>query len=228
MSAPDPFRVPDLTGSGAADAVLSPRASLSPRAPLFRPGAPRWHALRVRPQSEDFVEAWLDRRGVYAFHPVEQRVGHRHGRAVTWLRRYLPGYVFARFPGTAICHAVAALPHITGAVTVRGGQWACLDGADLRDLHGMAHRALIHQRAEAEAAARARAARALRPGCRALFSAGPLEGQECEVIEIAGSGAVRVRLRLFGAPHEVSVQGAVLVGAGDSTETPLTGRARGA
>lgn len=165
---------------------------------LWGDAAGGWYALRVAPQREGFVEAWLARRGVQAFHPVMQRQSVVRGRPRVWYRAYLPGYVFARFPGAPVVHRVLALPHVVGALTLRGEDWARIAPADLRALYDMRQVDADLTDARAAQLARQRAARALRPGGGALFRGGPMAGTRCEVVEIRGAGEVRVRLTLFG------------------------------
>jgi transcription antitermination factor NusG len=164
---------------------------------LFAPGARRWYALRVAPQSEDRVEGWLARRGVYAFHPVLIRRVRQRGHLREVARRYLPGYVFAAFPGAPVVHRVCAHRDVLGAICRGDGQWGALDPEGLRAIHKM--RAIDRQHLDALRAERIRRrqAMALRPGDNALFRAGPLAGQACEVIEIPAQGGARVRLRMF-------------------------------
>lgn len=183
----------------------------SGRVALFEPGPAGWYALRVAPQREGWVEARLALFGVRAFHPVLTRTVVRKGIRKRQVSRYLPGYVFARFPGWPVIHEVLAVPHVLGALTVQSGDWAMIAPEDLRALYAMRQiQAAIEDAALAEAA-KLKAARALRAGTNALFRAGPLSGLTCEVVEIAGAGDVRVRLRLFGADQVVIAQASDLV-----------------
>lgn len=180
----------------------------APRADLVNDGPPRWHALRVSPQREDQAEDWLRLRGVYAFHPVLRRVTTRMGKRVEHQRRYLPGYVFARFPGAAVISRVMSCPWITGAVCLSGGEWGVLDPQALRAIHAMRATDRKARAAAAEAAELRRRRRIVLPGQAAMFQAGPLAGQSCEVIEIDAQGGARVALPLFGQQALV-VQAAV-------------------
>lgn len=183
----------------------------SGRVSLVTPGTHGWYALRVAPQREGWVEARLKLFGVKAFHPVLTRTVVRKGVRKRLVQRYLPGYVFAHFPGWPVIHEVLAVPHVLGALTVQSGDWAMIAPWDLRALYDMrAVDAGMRDAAAAEAAKR-KAARALRPGGGVLFKAGPLAGQTCEVIEIAGAGDVRVRLRLFGGDQVITAQASDLV-----------------
>jgi transcription antitermination factor NusG len=165
---------------------------------IFGPGPDRWYALTVRPQAEDLAETWLDRRGVYAFHPVLTRQATRFGRIKTHVRRYLPGYVFAKVPGDPVVHRFVAGPYITGALSRADGQWGILQPSQLRAIHAMRHR---HEAAEARTLAeqqRRRRRTMIRAGDRILFQAGLFAGQSCDVVEIKGPGRAMVRLSLFG------------------------------
>lgn len=165
---------------------------------IFLPGPSRWYALRVAPQREDQAEDWLDRRGVYGFHPVLKVARTRHGKPRLYQRRYVPGYVFARFRGAPVVHEVLSCPWITGALARSDGEWGVLDGARLRALHAM--RALDREVEELRNADRIRRMVAARPvlGERALFRVGPFAGVSGEVVELRAEGGVMIRLTLFG------------------------------
>ncbi|MFC4668156.1 transcription termination/antitermination protein NusG [Seohaeicola nanhaiensis] len=167
---------------------------------IFRPSVMRWYALRVPPQREDQAEAWLKRRGVYAFHPVLKRRVVRYGVEEVRKTRYLPGYVFARFPGDPVEHLVVTSPFVIGALcsdTVYGIRWGVVKPTDLRALHAM--RSLD----EAAEAAR-RCNPLLRIGGGAMFDAGMFEGQQGRVEELNAHGGAKVKLHLFG--HEIVVE----------------------
>lgn len=176
---------------------------------IFWPGVVRWYALRVPPQREDQAEAWLKRRGVYAFHPVLRRNVVRYGVTHEQARRYLPGYVFARFPGQPREHMVVASPFILGALCRSDGFWGILRPQGLRAIYAMRK---IDQAEEASRAERKRAG-LLRVGDQALFMAGPFADFPCEVIEVMAGGGAKVRLQLFG--REVPFE------AKDGTLVPL-------
>ncbi|MFC4668350.1 transcription termination/antitermination protein NusG [Seohaeicola nanhaiensis] len=176
---------------------------------VFWPGVSRWYALRVPPQREDQAEAWLLRRGVYAFHPVLSRQSTKHGRVREYQRRYLPGYVFARFPGEPLVHLVSGTPFILGALCRSSGHWGILRPQGLRAIYAM--RKID---ADSEEARRAvRRSQMLHPGDRAMFHTGPFAEFPCEVIEIKAEGGAKVRLQLFGRE--------VLADAADGALTPL-------
>lgn len=189
----------DLAGLSVGDIV----AEAGGVAAIFGAGPARWHALRVGPQREEQAEAWLRRRGVLAFHPVLMRRVRRMGRVREYARRYLPGYVFARFPGEALPHRIVGHCGLIGALCRADGHWGVLDPADLRALYAM-------RRIEAETEAQRRAMRAasrratmVRAGEPALFRAGPFAGVHCEVVEMTAEGGAKVRLALFGREVEM-------------------------
>lgn len=165
---------------------------------IFLPGAPQWVALRTTAQREDQAEHWLCRRGVYAFHPVLMRKVRAKGTVREYARRYLPGYVFARFPGEPMAHRVVDCAFITGALCNSAGSWGRLDPTDLQALHAMRRIDIASSEALKAERIRRRAAGAVKPGDRALFRAGPLAGEVCEVAEITADGGALVRLGLFG------------------------------
>lgn len=167
------------------------------RRAIFEPGEHRWHGLTVRPMSERNAIQALHQRNVYGFYSVKRRVIWRRGREVVVQSSYLPGYVFARFPGAAIQHRVLAdIPWITGAVTVQSGAWAILNPEDLRRLYDM--RALDNAQ-ERERRRLARRRKRIEPGDRVRILSGLWgEGQETEVLELRDGKAV-VRIHMFGA-----------------------------
>lgn len=195
-------------GMSVGDTLAPPQAA----AAIVTPGPARWYALRVAPQREDEAEAWLRLRGVYGFHPVLMRRAVRHGRRREYARRYLPGYVFARFRGEPVVHRVLACPFILGALCRSGGVWGVLEPARLRQIHAM-RRVDAEARARRLAQLRHRQARAqAQAGGAALFVGGAFAGARCEVVEIAADGGAMVRMRLFGGDVLVTAQAGDLVG----------------
>lgn len=175
---------------------------------IFEPDRSAWYALRVQPQREDQAEAWLARRGVYAFHPVLERKVVCRGILRVYDRRYLPGYVFARFPGIPIIHRVMACAFITGALTLQSGAWGVLDRERLAAIHAMRKIDL-----ETKAALQKRRAqrRLLSRGDRVMFRAGPFAEIKGEVIDLAADGGVTVRLVLFAREFDVATSAVDLV-----------------
>jgi transcription antitermination factor NusG len=164
---------------------------------FYSPGDPRWHALIVIPQREHAAEAMLSRHGVYSFHPVTSRTTRVRGKRKTVQSRYLPGYVFARFPGPVIWHRLVASPLIADAVRHSSGWPAVLAAQDLERLHAM--RAI--DEAEAE---RQRQARVIRRGDRVRILTGAFEGEEVEVLSLA-NGAVHVRMCILNTELPVQI-----------------------
>lgn len=179
---------------------------------IVTPGPSRWYALRVAPQREDQAEAWLRLRGVYAFHPVLMRRVTRAGKVRDYARRYLPGYVFARFRGEPRAHLVLACPFITGALCRSDGAWGVLEPQKLAAIHAMRKLDAEGEAARKAKAAQRRAASLARPGEAAMFTGGAFAGARCEVVEINADGGATVRMSLFGGEVLVSAQAADLVG----------------
>lgn len=177
-------------------------------------GHPRWHCLTVLSQREDAAEAWLAKRGVYAFHPVKTRRTMIRGRVQETFPGYLPGYVFARFPARPIRHRVLACPFITGALAMQTGQWGVIVPASMRGLHSM------RKPEDADRDAAQRRADTIRKGDRVRILSGLTGvGQVTEVVEIRAARA-RVRLRMFGSdiPAEVPLDQLERVGLLGSDE----------
>lgn len=166
------------------------------RRPIYITGAfcghPRWHALQVSPQKERATEAWLALRGVEAFHPVKARPTVSHGVRRTIESAYLPGYVFARFPGRALRSRVMDFPPIKGAICTQNGHWGIIRPRDIRQLYAM-------RSAEAAANERKNRAAMLKRGDKVKVLEGLwADGQEVEVLEIR-SGKARFKIHMFGA-----------------------------
>lgn len=160
-------------------------------------GDPRWYGLIVMPQKERQAEAWLALRNVYAFHPVKHKTVKIRGKVKRNESRYLPGYVFARFPGEIIWHRVQDSPFIRDAIRVSSGRPAVLNPDDLTAIYAMRH----VEDAEAETLRRART---IRPGDRAAILSGVFSGQEVEVAEIRAGNAV-LRINMFGGEIPASI-----------------------
>lgn len=167
------------------------------RPPLYVEGTPAWHCLRVMPQREDDCEAWLDRRGVYAFHPVTVRYQTHKGQRIKRVSRFIPGYVFARFPGRINWHAVHASPLVADAIRMRDGRIACLMESDLTALRAMSDR----EQRERE---RRAAAQMIRKGDRVRLASGPFEGSEVEVLSLK-AGRATFSLHMFGGEIQAEV-----------------------
>lgn len=181
-------------------------------AALVTPGPSRWYALRVTPQREDQAEAWLRLRGVYGFHPVLMRRVTRHGRPRDYARRYLPGYVFARFRGQPVVHRVLSCPFITGALCRADGQWGVLEPQKLQAIHAMRKLDAEGEAMRAARAQRRRAQSVARVGEAALFTGGAFAGARCEVVDLNADGGATVRMHLFGGEVLVGASAADLVG----------------
>ncbi len=176
-----------------------PPAVLPPRA-LFVPGEERWHALMVMPQTENRVGEDLAAAGAYAFHPVEHRTRRVRGIEVTRTSRYLPGYVFARFPGEPIWHRIFRDPRtserrVRDVVRSASGAPARLHPDDLHALHAM-------RDVDRDARRRAAEAAMLKVGDAVKVA---LFGDEaCEVVTIKG-GTATIRMRILGGERDVAV-----------------------
>lgn len=167
---------------------------------IYGEGSPRWHCLRVLPQREAACEAWLAQRDVHAFHPVKVKYKHVRGRSVRLSSRYLPGYVFARFPGPLIWHRLKdTCPMVSDAVRTSTGQLAVLDPSDLR---------LLQRMADVDKDIQDRRAMAARIGKGDVvrLTDGAFEGMEVEVMELRGDKA-QFKIRMFGADDIDAVAG---------------------
>lgn len=170
------------------------------RAVHMTAGHPRWHGLMVRPQREAAAVAWLELRGVYSFYPVTYRTTMQRGKKVEHESRYLPGYVFARFPARAINARVLDGPFIHDALRMQSGHWGVIRPNDIRKLHAMRSRDALMDAKKAEAAR-------IKVGDKVRVMDGLWEeGQEVEIIEVR-AGKAKFRVHMFGAevPAEASI-----------------------
>jgi transcription antitermination factor NusG len=179
---------------------------------VARPGAPRWHALIVSPQREHLVVRLLDRLGVSAFYPVTERVSRRRGKRVVYTSRFLPGYVFARFPGPVCWHVLNRIDDVRDMVRVRDGRPAVLRPDDLDALYALRARDQAEIEDEARARAARRAALRARAGGRARIRSGAYAGKVVDVLEVDGARS-RIVLPLFGAavPGEIETDALIAV-----------------
>jgi len=172
--------------------------------PLWAFGEARWHIVVAKPQKEDAVVDWLTRADVYAFYPVrERRKLNQFGKQVVREVKYLPGYVFARFPGPAAQARVLASPAVSRVIATSAGLWGIVQPERLRRIYEM------RPRTDEDDAAREkiRVAQGLKPGDRVRPLSGMWDGAGAvEVIGIRSKGKVVVSLPMFGAevPVELS------------------------
>lgn len=162
------------------------------RAPLLRrPGLLRWHALLVYPRRETAAKAWLEQRGVYAFFPVAVvRLAYRHRyREIT--RAYLPGYLFAKFPGEPAWHEVIGSPFIHNTLRRHNGEPGILHPETMESLKAM-------RTTDDMLAERRQAATTIRRGCKVRFVRGPFEGWEVEVVDAPTEDGFSFRIAMLG------------------------------
>ncbi len=178
--------------------MQTPPPHVGPCSLVYATGEPRWHAVMVKPQKEAAAQAWLGQCGVYSFFPVTTRERKWQGKRKILTSRYLPGYLFARFPGIPIAHKIMARDRlIRDFMRLRDGRIGILAPADLEALHAM-------RAQDEEAKERQRQAALIRTGDRVRILYGILDGIDSEVLEIKGPMAV-VRLVMFGSERTADV-----------------------
>lgn len=163
--------------------------------PIYTPGPSRWHCLTVPPQGERRAKQWLDRRGVYSFYPVEERTRHRLGRQTTAERPYIPGYVFARFPGAPWWHLIMGDGHVYDVIRYTGAEEpAWLVEASLSSLMDMRSRAELLEE-------KRRRGMTIRKGDRVRIRDGVLAGNVVEIVELRATRGV-FRMGLLGLAEQ--------------------------
>lgn len=173
------------------------------RPPLFHApeGKPRWFALLTSPQREPAARKWLALRNVQSFYPVTTTVSTRMGRRYERESRYLPGYVFAAFPGAPVWHNVIGSPFVRDAIRMRSGVPGQLHEDTMQTLFDM--RGADDRLSEAWAEARA-----IRRGNRARIRDGARQGDVIEVVEIIARHGVKLakfKVKIFGGEFETEM-----------------------
>jgi len=158
--------------------------------------------LCVYPQTEFITQDALHEMGIHALVPFERRWprASRHARRRVCVDRPL----FARYVFAEARALGAGLRQVRGVLTGCGGAVYALRAAELDWLCAMG--------AEPVTQAEAVPGAALHEGMRARIGEGPLSGLEGVIAAIRGQRA-RVRLKMFGAAHGVSVPLCVLEAA---------------
>jgi transcription antitermination factor NusG len=173
-------------------------------APIVAPAPPRWHALIVMPRKERVAKEWLAERGVpEAFFPVRVASYRAAGKERKVEHPHIPGYLFARFDGEPLWHAILMRPEravasgIREVIRMRDGQPGILTEPSLERLYAMASRAEEITRAH-------RQARAIRARDRVRSVSQLLPAGEFEVVEIVGQRC-RIEVEIFGAKRAIDV-----------------------
>ena len=105
---------------------------------IIAEGDPRWHCLFTRQQSESAAVKRLAALGIEAFYPVTERQVTNRGKTRVIQSRYLPGYVFARFPGDPVWHELwPACTFITDVLRLRSGHPGIIRQSDLTNIMAM-------------------------------------------------------------------------------------------
>lgn len=146
---------------------------------------------------EQKAQDWLHRRGVASFYPVTRRKAIRRGMARWHESRFLPGYLFAEFPGDPIWHKVVASGCISGTLCMSNGNPGIIVPRDLVQLHAMRHRS-------DEINETRKIAETIHPGDSAMVIDGLFKGQRVEVISVT-NGRVTFGLTMFGSDRTAEV-----------------------
>jgi transcription antitermination factor NusG len=172
-------------------------------APIVAAAPSRWHALIVMPRKERVARAWLAERGVESFFPVRVNQ-YRQGGVVRRVEApFIPGYLFTRFDGEPLWHAILArserslASQIRDVIRMRDGQPGILTEASLARLYAMASR-------EEEITRAHRQARAIRARDRVRPVSPLIPAGEYEVVEIVGQRC-RIEIEIFGAMRAIEV-----------------------
>lgn len=162
---------------------------------------PHWYALITLPQRESAARQWLDRRlGVYSFFPVKAERRHVRGRWIERQSRYLPGYLFARFPAEPNWYELLQSPFVHNAIRGSDGYPGRLHPDSLTAIKAMAT-------VDDEIEHRWHLAARPRRGDRVRVKQGAFAGWDgLEVVEVV-AGNVRLSLRLLGRDLELPIEG---------------------
>jgi transcription antitermination factor NusG len=171
---------------------------------IVRPGRSRWHALLVFPQRERAAKVWLARWQVEAFYPVKIEHIRKRGFLRPVAYNYLPGYLFANFPGAPTWHRIMGRDNERRLIR---DVLRMSDGLTPGELVPETLEKLLAMRdMDATIEEQSRLRRMLKPGDRARFNGGPLTGQEVEIVSVDTHDRAKFNLKIFGAaPGEASV-----------------------
>jgi len=157
---------------------------------------PRWFALVTLPQKEPSARAWLERQGVTAWYPAEERwrrVPRGKRKKQAYEARVAPGYVFARFTGwpqwDRLFHVPPSSHYVRGSVGLDGRPIAITDET-------LAQMAMIPDEL-ARLRRQQEEARQIRPGDRVEVLDGPMQGWVVDVAKLRG-GMAMLMLPLLG------------------------------
>jgi transcription antitermination factor NusG len=164
-------------------------------AAIYRPGRSRWHALLVFPQRERAAKAWLGKWGCDAFFPVRRKYRWRRNQRVPYEAAYLPGYLFANFPGEPRWHAILGDDRRLIRDVLRMS-----DGVTPGELHPDTLVRLEAMRSvEAQIENVAAARKVLRKGDVARFNSGPMADMPHEVVVVSiDGGKAKFEIRITG------------------------------
>jgi hypothetical protein len=169
-------------------------------------GGERWHALKCYPQMEYRAKCWLGRHGALdALYPVKRDTKTQMGRKVTREIRFVPGLVFARFPGEPVWANLLDSPFVYDAIRLstpdrNGILWPGI-------LHESTIEAIKEMRDRGEPNGEKWRVRIVK-GARVRFRKGAaMEGREgeegsLEVREV-GEGTATLTVTMFGAPRDL-------------------------
>ena len=159
---------------------------------------PCWYIFQTPPRKEASATAWLDQRGVEAWHPVTtkiRRVPRSRIKSVPYETPVAPRYLFARFTGRPQWHVLKTCRWITRVVGVEDRPMPVTDEV-MGLMASVPERLEIIKRREIEK-------RIIRPGDKARIGKGPLEGWIVDVSEVH-AGIARFTVPLFGARSGVA------------------------
>jgi transcription antitermination factor NusG len=154
----------------------------------------------VYPQREAPTRIWLEEHGVEAFYPVTSSSAIYRGKRITRTRRYLPGYVFAKFPGEPIWWRIMSDPrrNVRDVIRMHDGTPGWLHAETLKQLEAM-------REVDEEAKERDRIARNIRRGDRVRIKTGPFtDFTDVEVVDVRGRQGI-VHIMIFGRATEVEI-----------------------
>lgn len=174
---------------------------------LVLPGPVQWFGFVTAPQSEAKARAWLRRRGVVAWYPVERiwrDFGGVRRRKVRCERIVVPRYVFARFAGEPRWHLVRECPWLHRVIGF-GDRPRPISDATMGRMAEVPRVLREIRRREEEA-------RRIAPGDSARIVDGPLAGWVVDVSE------VRAGVARFLAPGSAALPGEISVARLEKTQ----------
>ena len=152
---------------------------LEPKKPIQSGSSAAWFIFQTPPQKEPSAKAWLEKRGVEAWYPSEERwrrIPRGKRKKAPYEARLVPRYVFARFTGYPEWDVVQTCRWLSRVVGVNGTPLPVTD-AVMSQMEMVPERLEILRKREIER-------RTIHPGDKARIIGGAMDGWVVDVSSV--------------------------------------------